>query len=476
MAFAQKNEPSTVYQLMQRQEYQKAKELLEKSLRTNPSDELSLFNLGICQYQLKDFQAAANRFNQVSRLRGSYVASAHYYSALSYFNLNMNTEALKSAQAVSERSSLKPQANELIQAINIQSDENLNRARAAYADYENESCLVYLKDSLFEDHPKGIQLRQDCQVELDEEKVNEEDQLLKQGADDSLQPIQNANNSQSPHEFYLFADLNVGYDSNIYTSETAPVGKPITELMVGFEYLYKTNFDIGLGASYDHNNVVGVSNYQDSYINAYIPLNFYFENADLQTEAYTNITRANSVTSYTQNGLNLSCGYYLPSDFSVKLSTDQSQKKSAIPSFSYVDGSYSTYKGEGIYDNSTFKVSLMGAFNINQSEDLVLTGGTLPYAYRSVDAGLFVAYKFEVGRLSLSAQTSHRIFTNDYTTFKRIDDARTVRLRFDLKLSRNFKVYFENERFVNESNYDQFQIVNKNYVENVSRIGLYINN
>lgn len=472
-ALSQSSQLQTAVRYMQNHDYKTAQKLLLQSLQDKPHDELSLFNLGICQYQLKDFKGAADSFDQVSLLRGGYESAAHYYGALANLNLGLNANALKKARAVSRQSELYPQAEDLIRSLQQQSDEFLRLAEKAYAEYEDEQCLSYLNQSIWSDHPKGVQLRKKCQDELDEEQKSAADALFKQGTDELQQPLQDTKNKKSPHDLYLFADLSLGYDNNIYTVENTPTGRPLSEAVLGFEYLYKTQFDIGLGASYDYNNVIGVTNYQDSYINAYVPLNFYFENSDLHTEIYTNITQANSETSYTQYGLNLSYIYDL-SDFSLKFVTDQSQKKSVDAAYDYVNGHYSIYKLEGIYENESFKFSLMAAYNINQSEDLVLTGGTLPFAYRSTDAGLFLAYKNQMGRLSLYTQLSHRNYLNDYAGFKRQDDASTVRLRYDFKISSQSKIYFEDELYSNKSNYDQNQILNKNFTENISRIGVYI--
>lgn len=269
---AQSVSNQTAVEFMGQHDYLAAQKILRQLVKKIPSDQQASFNLGVCSYQLKDFNGAAEQFDRTVSLHGSFMQPALYYAALSYFNLNMNAEALRRAQKVSTSSEFKLQAVELTQAIQKQVDENFQLAEAAFANYDDEQCLVLLHLSVLEDHPKGVQLRQSCQQELDEERKNEEDQLLKHGSGETLQPIQNSKNSQKPYDLYLFAAVSGGYDNNIYTTEVSQTGRALNEVMLGFEYLYKTNFDIGLGASYDYNDVLGVKNYQDSYINAYIPV------------------------------------------------------------------------------------------------------------------------------------------------------------------------------------------------------------
>ncbi len=449
--------------LISQKKYVEAEIIIIKQLVQNKKNELALFNMGVVLYQTKKFEQSYPYFDRVASMNLGYALAARYYSALALFNLQKDQEVETRLNQIPVGSAFKEQSDELLLALQNKSDESLTEALQAYSDADYEYCIETLVDSLYADHPRGIQLMNLCQKEINLEK----NEKIK---NEKIKIVKNS------HEIYIYADLNGGVNNNIYTSAIPTTSAGIVQATLGFEYLYKTSFDIGLGANYDYNNVPSIADYQDTYINSYIPLNFYFDNADLSTELYFNVTRSNSVNSYSQKGGNLSYIYHL-TKVDLGATVDYSQRKSAIASYDYVNGSYSSLRFDLTYDQNPLKFNLFGSYTLNQSQDIVLTGGTLPYANRAIDTGILGSYKVTsnlklVGFVSMSRKD----YTNQYTTISRNDQTQLAKIKIDYRISENAKIYLENERTTNKSSYDKTQVSDKNYVENITRLGFYLNN
>lgn len=460
-------QPAGSVKLMQDKNYKAAELQIKKELMQFPESESLQLNLGIAQYQLKKFNEAALTFEKLSDKGSGYSSAALYYGALSRFNLRQEMKSTLLLSKISDQSSpFFELGRELEAAIQKKSDPGLAEAQLAYDNYEYEQCLEFIENSLFIDHQEGLSLKRQCQNEIADEKRDEQRSSgLNTGHSSS------AGAAEPRHSFDLFADLSLGYNNNIYAEADQPTAKPITQTVIGAEYIYKSKFDVGLGVNYDDNNVVGVDQSRDTTTSVYLPVAVYFDNSDWHTEAYYNLTQVNAQSVYHQIGLTSQVTYSL-SDFSTSFRADISQRNAQDAAYTYVEGRYSTLRADLAYDTETFKINFLGAFNHIQSGDLVLTGGTLPSAYKSVRVGAQLFYWLTSStRFLLAAQTESRKYSNQYATFLRQDQTRFLQLRLDFKATQFLKFYLENESTLNTSNYDNTQLVNKNFSENIFRVG-----
>jgi hypothetical protein len=425
-----------VSKLINNGNYTEADKKIEILIKTKPKEALlAWFNLGISNYKQKKFPVAVQAFYKVASQNSSYKSAASYYLALSYFNLQMNEKSLAALEPITKDSAFYILGKELTEAINKRTDESLEEARIAYSDAEGETCLELLLDSIFVDHPDGRSLKQMC--------INEIDNVPENSNQNSASEILKGDGRQpNDNNFSIFADIKTGYDSNIYLSESNATGKAVYQVSLGADYIYKTDFDIGLGFNYEKSDVIDLANESFSELSVYAPLTLYFLNSDLAFEFFHNTSRDYIESVYSESGINTAYTYDFEHLTSV-ISLDLSQKKAIATSYDYLDGKYNSLRGDLIYNSKGFKMNIYLSVNSNDSGDILLTGGTLPYANKSLEAGLFIGYWLtEKIRTSFLYSNTTKNYTNLFSVngVYRKDSVDYLKLKIDFNLSDIIKI------------------------------------
>ncbi|MEK6629038.1 MAG: hypothetical protein AABY53_10470 [Bdellovibrionota bacterium] len=440
---------------------------LTKAIAT-PQSSLEWFNQGVAYYNQKQFSAAKTSFNNSLALKTKLTDAALYYSALSTFNLEQYDEIPPLISKINSTSVFYKNGQDLLTALKNNSDSSLQQALAAYQDYDYESCLELIEDSIFVDHPQGAKLRDSCKEEIEDEKPEplniegEESQEVK----------------ESTHQFNYYADLNTGYTNNLYLVNTATTSRGTYQIAAGADYIIQNTIDWGLGVNYSYNNVVGLANSSDSLINIYIPLTYYLTDSNLVLEAYLNSTQNNSATSYRQTGANAIYNYYL-SNFVIGLAVDASVKKAILTTYNYVNGNYTIIKGALGYafNKNNFSTYIQAARN--NSEDQAVTGGSIPYANNESQVGATLSFWVSSSsRFIAKGALTRTNYLNKLSAnnILRIDSESLFKLKFEEALSSNIKLYVEGSITDHKSNYGDLELANKNYKENSLTLGLFFNN
>jgi hypothetical protein len=188
-------------------------------------------------------------------------------------------------------------------------------------------------------------------------------------------------------------------------------------------------------------------------------------------ELYTNISQYLSKNVYNQVGFLSNIDYYW-NDFDFVATLDVSRKNSTQVSYDYLNGNYTNLKLESIYFKSGFRANLFLDLISSQSKDLPVTGGTLPYAYKGNELGLFLGYWLTDNfRASVTSSSTKKKFDNRYSNVNREDTTNFTKIKFEKRTSENSRFYLELLNTVNVSSYNATQIVNKNYTEKQINIG-----
>ena len=456
--------------LIQQKNYAEADRKINEALTTSPNNMLLLFNLGVSHYGEHQFSLAAEAFGKVVVGQSNLKNAAFYYQALAFFNMGNEIKAQEALGKINSDSSFFKMAADLNSAIRSGSDEDLTDAQTAFSDGDYETCLESIKDSLFADRPVGIELAAKCKNEMETEDQYES---KPENTDKASSTAKQRENS-----FSYYLDLSFGPDNNVYLVSSSPTSKYTYQADFGAEYLINSLFDYGVGFNYDYSDYVDVTNEKFTELNLYVPLVFYFDNSDLAFEFYHNGSRDYQTAAYSQSGINMAYSYDV-GNFSLVGTLDQSQKKADNVTYNYVEGSYTSIRGDLIYWDKVLKADVYLADFANRSNDIVLAGGTLPYANTAVEAGVFLSYWVSsFFRPSVSYSVTQKNYTNLFSPngIHREDILDYLKLKLEFKLNRNVRIYFEDQVIRNSSNYNNTQISNKNYDENVVKTGLFLTN
>lgn len=436
-----------------------------------PQSSLTWFNLGVAQYNQKKFSSAKESFSQAILLKTKLVDAALFYSAMSEFNQEKYNEIPALMNKIDNTSIFYNKGQDLLVALENNTDPLLKQALVAYQDFEYESCLELVEDSVFVDHPKGITLHNTCKEEIDAEK-------LERSQENTLEINKSQKTAKFNSQFYYYADLNTGYTNNYYLVNTSTTGRGLYQIAIGAEYILQKNYDLGVGLNYAYNNVVNLTNASDSLINIYVPLTNYFENSDIVLEAYLNSTQYNSANSYRQTGANATYHYYT-SDFVLGVTLDASIKNAVLTTYNYMNGNYTFIKGAVayIFNKNSFSTYLMVARN--NTEDQSVTGGSIPYANNEAQLGAaFSFWLTNFSRIIANATFTKTNYLNKLSANNifRADSENHFKLKFENVISKNIKLYAEASSTNHISNYDDSELANKNYKEAALTLGLYLSN
>lgn len=454
-------------ELISQNKYTEAIVELSTSLKTNNKDAVDWFNLGVASYKNKNYPASVRALQKVVELKSDLKDAALYYKALGEFNQLQNETALRSIGAISDTSRFYKTGNELKAAIENQSDDIFLEAKAAFEEEDYEGCVESIKDSLLSDHPTGIQLLEKCKNKITEAS--------------SPAPVIAQKESS---KIYISARLNGSSSNNAYLTNSATTRRFSLEAAFAAEYLYSAeSSDFGAGITYESSASGSGSTSSSRTIDGresqtmlYAPYTKYFSNQEISAEPYYSATTVDSISAYYQQGLSLNYIYNW-SDYNFSFSPELSRKIARNTTYAYMEGTYSSMKAALSYEKESTKASLYINPSLSATADESVTGGTIPYANRAIDVGATMAqWLGQSYKISAVFSSSKKNYTNKYSSIYREDQTRYFKIQGLYKSTANTKVYIESANTTNVSNYDNTQLVNKNYTENVISLGVVFSN
>jgi len=439
-------------------------------------DSLAWFNLGVAQYKQKKFDDSKKSFSQAIILKTKLTDAALFYSALAEFNLVQYPAAEALIKKINKSSIFFTKGQELQLAIRTNSDSMLLKSKQAYSEFDYESCLEFIQESYFADHPTGLNISSICQNKLVLER--QEYSQAVPSVTQSLPALRSDDSAVSMDMFYYYADLGTGFSNNIFLTNAAPTERAVYQVSGGAEYILRKSYDLGLGINYDYSNVVSLANASNAYINIYSPITFYYDSSDLALLMYLSTAQNNSVATYRKTGASAAYKYGL-ADFQFELALDVSTKSAVTATYNYVNGSYFYSKFATSYFIDKNKLTGYVSASQNNSGDQPVTGGTLPYANKDTELGALASFWLtKSSRVIFSYSVAKINYLNKHSVNNifRADEEYRIKLKFENKLNNYLKLYLEAVLTDHKSNYGNNEVINKNYKENLLIFGLFLGN
>ena len=467
-AFSDNIESEAVATLIKNNQLAEAEERLQLNIRKDPKNTTANFNLGVLQFKKNEFEKSIQSFARVLEGESGLRPAAAYYSALCAFMLNKPEKMKLYIETISSDSVFYSLAHELEAAEKGGSDSFFEEAQEAFNSGDNQRCLEALKDSVFSEKPAGTQLKAKCDAGL---ALEEEEGKVPEDSTKKANRFTNLEN-----DFSVFADLYGGSDSNIFLSPSNPTTKSVYQGEVGAEFLIKNQIDYGAGVEFIYGDVNGVANERYNSLNLFVPVILHFDNSDFSIEGFHEMNDDAAGATYKQTGVNLSYAVD-DAEFSFVASSSLSSKKADSSAYNYVNGQYGSLRGDIIYYANEAKLDFFISGYANHSEDLVVTAGTVPYAYDAIEAGAYGSYWITKSiRPALSFSTAQRQYLHQYSRVNRDDTYSVAKLKIEYRNTRNLRFYLEGIFTTNNSTYDSSQIQNRNYSDTLLKLGVLLSN
>lgn len=440
-------------------EYGKAEESFKSILKFAPEKNLAYFNLGLTKYKQGDYQAAVDYFDTVIKKRSYYVGAAFYYKAISLLNLGKKDEALKSAKRfTSARYFYKP-SQSLIKSIQEGTDEYLENAKAAYADQNYELCLLELEESVLSDTSSGKELVNQCKTGMAKEDTATTEVVVE----------------KLPNRKRIWLDAKYMHTDNAYQENSFKFERYLYEVEVGAEYLWANTVDFGIGASYQVSDAIDLPNFKDELLNVYIPLYYRANNHRYNAQIFYNHDKYNGDDAWSQSGA-FANYFYSKGDNVFGLVGAASQRQSLKTSFDYKAGPFSSARALYTRYIDAWTLSVYVGADENRAGSQSVGTGLLPFGNRAVRGGASVAFNFNesVSRLTLRGSTAQKDYFDVVSPngTDREDTQKIVSLAYSHKFNKNVRAWLEHAHTQNDSNYDNTEVINKNYTENLTTLGL----
>ncbi|MCC2678571.1 MAG: Anaphase-promoting complex, cyclosome, subunit 3 [Pseudobdellovibrio sp.] len=440
-------------------QYAKAEENFKEILTFAPEKNLAYFNLGLTKYKQGDYQAAINYFDTVVKKRSYYVGAAFYYKAICQLNLGQKEEALKTAKRFTPaRFFYKPSQN-LIKSIQNGTDEYLDNAKAAYADENYELCLLELEESVLTDTASGKEVLNQCKAG-----IAKEDSVTSEVVVEKL-----------PNRKRLWVDAKYMHTDNAYQENSFQFDRYLYEVEVGGEYIWANTVDVGIGASYQVSDAIDLPNFKDELLNVYVPLYYRVNNHRWNGQIFYNHDKYNGDDAWSQSGA-FANYFYTTGDNVLGLVAAASQRNSLTTAFDYKSGPFSSARALYTrYINAWTLSAYLGA-DENRAGAQPVGTGLLPYGNKAVRAGASIAYDFNelVSRLTLKGSTAQKDYLDVVSVngTDREDTQKVISVTYLHKFNKNVRAWLEHAHTQNDSNYDNAEVINKNYTENLTTLGL----
>lgn len=436
-------------------ELQKAEASFLSILKFAPKKPMVYYNLGLVKYSQADYPAAIGYFDRVIQMRSLYTGAAFYYKALAQYNLGQKEEALKTARRHTEARYFYQPSQRLIQVIQNDTDPYFEMATSAFSAQNYELCLLSLNDSLVGDTPKGQEMERKCR-----------EALAGAGADHAL--------GSDARRWQLFASARLAYTDNAVQANSGRQSKLTYYASLGGEYIWDYLVDFGLGASYEHYDIMDLSGAKNESLTVYAPLGYGWGRNQLQGQLFYNLNRVDGDDATSETGV--SAGYsYSPDNWLLGLSGYWSERTSLDALSDYKAGPSSSYNLNVIRFLDRLSLGLTAGVSENRGGDIPVGATFLPNASKSVNYSLNASYAFTLAqKLSGKVSRSDVDFMNVYSAngTDRRDELTQVSLTYLYSFYQGLNAYLQQTHTVNDSNYGDAEVVNKNYTENSTAVGV----
>lgn len=446
-------------QAFEQGQYDKAEENFKAITKFAPEKNLAYFNLGLTKYKQGDYAAAITYFDTVIKKRSYYVGAAFYYKAISQLNLEKKADALKTAKRFTPaRFFYKPSQN-LVKSIETGTDEYMENAKAAYADENYELCLLELEESVLTDTKSGKDMLTQCKNGMAKEDVVTKEVVVE----------------KLPDRYRVWLDMKYSHTDNAYQENSNKFDRYLWEVEVGAEYLWANTVDYGIGASYQVSDAVDLPNFKDELLGVYVPLYYRSGSSRYNAQFFYNHSKFDSEDSWSQTGA-FANYFYSSGDNVYGVVLSASQRNSLATAFDYKTGPFTS--GRLIYTRYVDAFTLSGYVGAdeNRAGSQNLGAGLLPFGNRAVRVGASAAYDFNemVSRLTLKASSAQKDYLDKVSPngTDREDTTKVVSLTYLHKFNKNVKAFLEHAQTQNDSNYDNLEVINKTYTENLTTLGV----
>lgn len=425
-------------------------------LKKYPKNTVAAYNLGLAQYRQKNFEKAIDSFTMAANnTKNYYSRPATYYKAVALLNLDQRREALTIAKNYEQKDFIKERMTELVAAIESGTDSNYSNAMAAEKEGNYELCLLELEESILTDTRRGKELSTLCMNELYGRRTEEPGSTY----------------------YKLFLDSQLSLTDNIYQTFDNKLAKSIYLVDVGGEYLLRSFIDFGLGLNYSYFNGVDVPNLKRETYTASIPMYVKNRSYSFGLSPYYEQTKITDNNYYSASGGEFHTTVSERNDYVLGL-VGKAEKRTAMnPEYELRSGDYGFLK--------FFLTEYFGDFSINgnvaiestATGDQELGPFLVPVANKNMMYGLGFSYDFTDSlSFNLRGLYSEKDFTHVVSPLgtDRRDFNRRASAALFYRFNRNFRTFLQYSQAENISNYDDNEIINRNYKENVSSLGISV--
>lgn len=438
--------------------YEDAEKEFKTILAFAPKKNLPNFNLGLVKYKQGDYKTAIDYFDKVIKGRSYYVGAAFYYKSICQYNLDQVPAAKKTAKRFTQNKFFYGPALGLAKTFESGSDEFLDNAKAAFADQNYELCLVELEESVLADTAKGKELTQQCKTAMQTEEGTAATVVV----------------TAAPDRKKIWLDARYSQTDNAYQENTNTLAKALYSYQLGAEYVKAAAIDFGLGVTYDYSNAVDLTFFKDEVYGVYAPF-FYRDGANrYAAEVFYNLSKNNDTDAYSEHGFYASY-FYAGENYLAGIVGTASNKVALNTTFDYRKGSYTNVRL--IATRYIGKLSLTGTVGVedNLSGNQPIGTGFIPFAHKALRYGAAAAYDLtDKDKLTLRGNAAKRDYLDVISVNKtdRDDTYTNVSLTYQHVFNHNVKAWLQQTQTKNDSNFGNAELINKNYTENISTLGL----
>ncbi|MCC2680225.1 MAG: hypothetical protein K0R29_2801 [Pseudobdellovibrio sp.] len=423
-------------------------------LKKYPKNAVAAYNLGLAQYRQKKFENAIESFEVAEQSPKSfYSRPAKYYKAVALLNLDQRGEALRIAKNYEQKDFIKERMTELVSAIESGTDQSMENARAAEKEGNYELCLLEMEESILSDTRKGKELSTLCINELY-----------------GRRPVERGDTY-----YKLYLDSQITQTDNLYQMNDNILGKSVYNIDVGGEYLWRAPIDYGLGLNYNYFNGIDVPNLKREIYTASIPLYVQNRGYSFGFKPYYEHNKVTDNNFYSASGVEFHTTASERRDFVVGV-TGKAEKRS------HMNPEYELRSGDFGYLR-LFWTEYFGdfSFNANVAAESTATGDQplgpflVPAANKAMIYGLGLSYDItEEFQANIRGLYTERDYTHVVSPLgtDRKDFNRRLSGALFYRFNRNFRTFLQYTQGENVSNYDNNEILNRNYKENISSFGI----
>lgn len=352
-------------------------DVLRKMVDQNPRDEVMRFNLAGAQFNMQQFEEAANTFRSVMNLHGELYYVATFCLAKTYKNLGQFSSALQTLEQLSQMEGARDLMPQIKAEKNQIAHDALKRGVNAYDSREFLEALNFfdtaIKAGAKEDAQlmKGLTLlnlgrSEEAKIPLRKILTDASTNEMREHARYFLERIESRAGEEP---IWLFTDIGLGYNTNVFldgdTESPTPrstaqtlIGTGIQAtsmrpfiLRLGYHFYWEELFGLSSARFFSH-TLRGQMGYQDGHwLLKVIPL---ANHQQLESQPFLLKVGAGVQVQKSWNSM----------DFGAQVEFVKNYAQDS--SYSYLDGNVTTLKAYGDYRSTQFD---LGAFYLYIQEN-----------------------------------------------------------------------------------------------------------